>query len=169
MWIYSKNSDNSARFILGESGKRPLVCLGINPSTAEPDKLDNTLRSVRNYSLRKGYDGWIMFNVYPQRATKPSKLHQEMDKVIHKRNLKQIKKTISSYPNLTIWAAWGTLIRKRPFLKRCLSDIITALEPYPVNWVCRGNAKEHPHHPLYLRKSLPFRSFDIMKYLKFIG
>jgi len=32
MWIYKNTSDNSARFVLGESGKKPLICFGINAS-----------------------------------------------------------------------------------------------------------------------------------------
>ncbi len=35
------------RFILGEAGENPLVCIGVNPSTAEPDKLDNTHRQLK--------------------------------------------------------------------------------------------------------------------------
>ncbi|MBI5150269.1 MAG: DUF1643 domain-containing protein [Candidatus Omnitrophica bacterium] len=115
MWIYKNNEDNSVRFILGEDGKNPLVCFGVNPSTAEPDKLDNTLRSVRNNSLRRNYDGWIMLNLYPQRATNPRGLSLELDKNIHKKNLAHIKDVFCSNPKLTVWAAWGGLIEKRPF------------------------------------------------------
>lgn len=168
MWIYKNNDDNSVRFILGEDGKSPLVCFGVNPSTAEPDKLDNTLRSVRNNSLRRNYDGWIMFNLYPQRATNPRKLHLELDKDIHRKNLAHIKNVFCSNPKLTVWAAWGGLIEKRPFLKECFKDIVKIIKPYKAQWVCRGNlvAKKHPHHPLYLRNDLAFRPFDVEGYLK---
>lgn len=47
MWIYKNNDDNSVRFILGEDGKSPLVCFGVNPSTATPEKLDRTLVQVQ--------------------------------------------------------------------------------------------------------------------------
>jgi len=46
-WLYSKTSDNKARFLLGEKGNKTLICIGINPSTAEPDNLDRTLTVVK--------------------------------------------------------------------------------------------------------------------------
>ena len=39
------------RYILGTAGKKPLITIGINPSTAEPDNLDNTLKSVERIAL----------------------------------------------------------------------------------------------------------------------
>ena len=45
-WLYAPNFYSEYRYILGTRGKNPLICIGINPSTAEPDHLDNTLKSV---------------------------------------------------------------------------------------------------------------------------
>ena len=59
------------RYILGTRGTRPLICVGINPSTAAPDALDPTLQSVERIALTNGYDSFLMFNVYAQRATRP--------------------------------------------------------------------------------------------------
>ena len=70
-WIYAPNFYSEYRYILGTRGKNPLICIGINPSTAKPDDLDNTLKSVERIALRNGYDSFIMFNVYAQRATDP--------------------------------------------------------------------------------------------------
>jgi len=168
MWIYKNNEDNSARFILGERGKRPLVCFGVNPSTAEPDNLDPTLTRVRNISKEKKFDGWIMLNLYPQRATDPRNLPLELDNKSHKENLFHIKNIFCSNPKLTVWGAWGGLIKKRPFLKECLRDIVKIMRPYKSQWVCRGSLvdRRHPHHPLYLRNDSPFRPFDIEGYLE---
>ena len=44
--IYSNTSNNKARFLLGEKGSKSLICIGINPSTAEPNNLDNTLKLI---------------------------------------------------------------------------------------------------------------------------
>ena len=45
-WLYVPNDYTEYRYILGTRGERPLICVGINPSTAAPDALDNTLKSV---------------------------------------------------------------------------------------------------------------------------
>ena len=42
-WIYAPNFYSEYRYLLGTRGKNPLICIGINPSTAKPDALDNTL------------------------------------------------------------------------------------------------------------------------------
>ena len=46
-WLYAPNFYSEYRYILGTRGKKPLICIGVNPSTAEPDHLDNTLKSVQ--------------------------------------------------------------------------------------------------------------------------
>ena len=71
-WIYETNEDNSARFVLGQvfnpNGKT-LLCFGINPSTACPGCLDNTIRKVVKIGKHNNYENWVMLNIYPQRAT----------------------------------------------------------------------------------------------------
>jgi len=167
-WLYEKNRDNSARYILGEAGKRPLVCIGINPSTAEPNNLDRTLTNVKRFSELHGYDGWLMLNVYPQRATDPNGLHVEIDKKVHASNLKHIAKYLSTYDKVDIWAAWGTLISKRKYLRDALKDIVGATEDFGVRWVTIGMLSKHghPHHPLYLSHQSAIYKFDVEGYLK---
>ena len=65
-WLYVPNAYTEYRYILGTRGKNPLICIGINPSTAKPDDLDNTLKSVERTAHFNGYDSFIMFNVYAQ-------------------------------------------------------------------------------------------------------
>ncbi len=50
-WLYSNSTNNKERFLLGETGDNPLVCIGVNPSTAEPDQLDNTIRLLKTKTL----------------------------------------------------------------------------------------------------------------------
>ena len=57
-WIYDTNEDNSARFTLGEYDtltSKTLICFGVNPSTASPEKLDNTLKKIKIISQNNGY------------------------------------------------------------------------------------------------------------------
>ncbi len=46
-WIYERNEDNSARYVLGQifnPNGNTLLCFGINPSTACPECIDNTIK-----------------------------------------------------------------------------------------------------------------------------
>lgn len=169
-WIYSNTKNNKARFILGEKGKKTLICFGINPSTATPSKLDNTLSVVRRFSHDLGYDSWIMLNLYPQRSTNPNNLDKNINNKYHTENLKQIKQILKK-DNCDIWAAWGTIIEKRNYLFDCLVDIYKISEIYSINWYMIGkkSKKGHPHHPLYLNRNLKLERFDIKKYLKKIA
>ena len=78
-WIYVPDFYSEYRYILGTRGKNPLIAVGINPSTAEPDNLDNTLKSVERIAHSNGYDSFIMFNVYAQRATDPDLMEREFN------------------------------------------------------------------------------------------
>ena len=159
------------RYILGTRGANPLICIGINPSTAAPDDLDNTLKSVARIAAGNGYDSWIMFNVYAQRATRPDDMDSEKNERLHEENMRAfeyILRTVSAAGySPAIWAAWGTIIEKRRYLPGCVRDMVALGKKYGGHWLCAGkcSAKGHPHHPLYLRKDEKTAEFDIERYL----
>ena len=166
-WLYAPNFYSEYRYILGTRGKNPLICIGINPSTAEPDRLDNTLKSVERIALGNGFDSFIMFNVYAQRATNPDTMEKNCNAALHRENLEAFRYVLSISENPTVWAAWGAIIEKRSYLADCVRDMVKAGQEYGAGWVCAGaiTKKGHPHHPLYLRKDEKVRPFDIEKYL----
>ena len=166
-WLYAPNFYSEYRYILGTRGKNPLICIGINPSTAQPGDLDNTLKSVQRIAHGNGFDSFIMFNVYAQRATDPDAMEHTCNTQLHKENLEAFRYVLSIGENPTVWAAWGTIIEKRDYLKDCVRDMIAAGEEFGARWVCAGKCskKGHPHHPLYLRKDELIRPFDVAAYL----
>ena len=113
--------DDTERFILGESGANPIICFGINPSTANDIKYDPTILKIRKIASENNCDGWIMLNLYPQRATNP---------------------------NALTLASWGNAIGKRKYLKDCLKEILAIASDR--KWVCRGKltVKGNPRHQL---------------------
>ena len=166
-WLYAPNFYSEYRYILGTRGKNPLICIGINPSTAQPGDLDNTLKSVQRIAHGNGFDSFIMFNVYAQRATDPDAMEKTCNEKLHRENLEAFRYVLSIGENPTVWAAWGTIIEKRDYLKDCLRVMIAAGEEFGANWGCAGKCskKGHPHHPLYLRKDETVRPFDVTAYL----
>lgn len=167
-WIYAPNFYSEYRYILGTRGSNPLICVGINPSTARPDALDNTLKSVERIALGNGYDSFLMFNVYAQRATSPNDMEKTCNPLLHKENLEAFRYVLSLSSRPAVWAAWGAVIEKRSYLSACLRDMLQAGKECGTNWYCAGaiTKKGHPHHPLYLRKDEVLRPFDMDAYLE---
>ena len=166
-WLYAPNFYSEYRYILGTRGKNPLICIGINPSTAQPGDLDNTLKSVQRIAVGNGFDSFIMFNVYAQRATDPDAMEKQCNMALHRENLAAFRYVLSISRKPAVWAAWGTIIEKRDYLPLCLQDMIAAGQEYGAQWFCAGKAskKGHPHHPLYLRKDEKLRPFDVESYI----
>ncbi len=166
-WLYAPNFYSEYRYILGTRGKDPLICIGINPSTAKPDALDNTLKSVERIAHGNGFDSFIMFNVYAQRATSPDDMEKTLNPLLHKENLEAFRYVLSISEKPSVWAAWGSIIEKRKYLPGCVRDMLLAGEEFGASWYCAGKItkKGHPHHPLYLRKDEVLRPFDVEGYL----
>lgn len=169
-WLYAPSFYSEYRYILGTRGNKPLICIGINPSTAKPDALDNTLKSVERIAHHNGYDSFIMFNVYAQRATDPDAMEKVCNLALHRENLEAFRYILSLSQNPAVWAAWGAIIEKRAYLPECLRDFLAAGEAVGAQWYCAGkiSKKGHPHHPLYLRKDEALRPFDVKSYLSCI-
>ena len=167
-WIYAPNFYSEYRYILGTRGSNPLICVGINPSTARPDALDNTLKSVERIAVGNGYDSFLMFNVYAQRATSPNDMEKTCNPLLHKENLEAFRYVLSLSSRPAVWAARGAVIEKRSYLSACLRDMLQAGKECGANWYCAGaiTKKGHPHHPLYLRKDEVLRPFDMDAYLE---
>ena len=166
-WLYAPNFYSEYRYILGTRGKNPLICIGINPSTAEPGNLDNTLKSVERIALGNGFDSFIMFNVYAQRATDPDAMEKTCNQRLHQENLEAFRYVLSISEKPVVWAAWGAIIEKRGYLADCVRDMVIAGQEYGASWCCAGaiTKKGHPHHPLYLRKDEKIKPFDVEAYL----
>ena len=170
-WIYVPDFYTEYRYILGTRGRDPLICIGVNPSTAEPGNLDNTLKSVARIAAGNGFDSWIMFNVYAQRATRPDDMDRVRSEALHRENMRAFEYVLSQVGEglrPAIWAAWGAVIEKRAYLPDCVRDMAEIGQQYGARWLCAGqrSVKGHPHHPLYLRKDEKVWPFDVEEYLK---
>lgn len=166
-WLYVPNTYSEYRYILGTRGTRPLICIGINPSTAAPEALDPTLQSVNRIALANGYDSFLMFNVYAQRATRPDDMEQACNAVLHEENRKAFRYLLSLSEAPAVWAAWGNIIEKRDYLKDCMRDFAADGKAVGAKWFTAGPLLKsgHPHHPLYLKRDTKLLDFDIESYL----
>lgn len=172
---YIYNGNDTERFILGEvgevSGTKPLICFGVNPSTAKvlnnELKTDPTILKIKKIVEKRNYDGWIMLNLYAQVTPEPNELHknEDFDIYLHKKNINIIKEILKKYPNTDILACWGNLIKKRDYLKKvCIKEIFEISKNR--NWYHIGDLtkKGNPRHPLYASIDANLEVFNIEDY-----
>lgn len=164
---YVINKANTVRFVLGKYGNSPLIVFGINPSIASIEKNDNTISIVEHIADIKQCDGYLMFNIYPLRATNiDDNFPHSYDPKIKEENLKYIQERI--YEGAEIVAAWGTHIQDRDFFIELLDEINNIVKEKKAHWICLSKTKYgHPHHPTRLSyDKMTFEFFDMDKYIQ---
>ena len=164
---YQTSKDNKARYIIGITGSKPLHIIGLNPSTASRYKSDTTISKIRTFSSLNNYDGFMVYNLYPERSTNPDNLPQRINKEILDYNLDIIYKQISSSNQFDVCAAWGQMIKKRKYLIDCLQKIYNRISPLHSNWITIGETTKegHPRHPSRISYKSIFKSFNIESYI----
>lgn len=165
-WVYINSDDNSIRYALGVKGNNTLVCFGINPSTAEPNKMDNTIRKVDKIASKNGFDSWIMLNVYPKRDTNFDNLSSVCDDELHLENVRIIKEQLSKLDKIKIWVAFGDHIFDRNYLINCWKAIYSEIECEKNEWLTTGiNKSGAPKHPLYQKDDSTLKPFDMRNFV----
>ncbi len=161
---YKTNEDNSVRFTLGMEGTKPLVVVGLNPSTADDKKSDPTMSKVLGFAERGGFDGAIMLNLYPLRATEKEALPEKHCSDLYQSNLKHIEEVLKRHQKPTVLLAFGNFVTERNYLKSALKDIIALGEKYQAQWKCIAlNGTGYPKHPLYASSSSELLDLDVTK------
>jgi hypothetical protein len=117
----------------------------LNPSTADAEIDDPTIRRCMGFARTLGYDGIDVFNLYAFRATKPADLWKAAEPTGGERNddlLCEVLRQAKSYPVVAAWGANAKPDRVAEFMSWKGSDRVLALG------LTKAGA---PRHPLYLR------------------
>ncbi len=119
----------------------------LNPSTADSDKDDQTIRRCIYYAQREGYGQLRVVNLFDFKATNPKDLFVE-PLPYSAMNLPTIlEQTMSSE---LVVCAWGANAN-RAFIKEQALVVSAMLRDMKPLW-CLGVTKDgHPNHPLMLR------------------
>lgn len=105
----------------------PLVVLGMNPSYANESISDTTVNRAAGASVELGYDGWVMLNLYPERATRPKELGA-FNQNLSDENCRAIARVVTTLGVREIFGAWGnppnaTIRRAKPAVLSTLSHL----------------------------------------------
>jgi hypothetical protein len=123
-------------------GERRVAFIGLNPSTADEQADDPTIRRCIDFAKRWGFDGLYMLNLFALRSTDPRGLDQ-VDDPVGPANDDAIAAVLAQV-DLAV-AAWGVHgwrhDRDQRFVAQCQRELH-----------CLGRTiNGHPKHPLYLR------------------
>ncbi|WP_312417357.1 DUF1643 domain-containing protein [Comamonas sp.] len=161
--LYHADQNDQWRYTLGTSGTRPLITIGLNPSTATQEKSDPTVARVQKVAALNGYDGFVMLNLYPVRATDWSALPTRADAQAYARNLDEMEKLIAQYETPTLWAAWGETVVQRSYFLRARDELHARVAKYSPQWRMFGEptASGHPRHPSRLNYDWKFQPYTL--------
>ena len=166
--IYSNAHNDLWRFTLGKSGRRSLITVGLNPSHATKEKSDTTVAKVEEVANQNGFDGFVMLNLYPVRATDFKALPTDVNAEALEENLKNIEAVVASTPQPIIWAAWGETILERDFFVATAKELFARLQKHGAFWQHFGplTASGHPRHPSRLKYAWVFSPLDTKSYVR---
>ena len=120
-----------------------LAFVMLNPSTADEQVDDPTIRRCKGFATELGYTGIVVANLYGYRSTSPSALKQVEDPIGPDND--DVLKSIAKLYDTVVFAFGGN-----PPLKR-VQEVYSLFKPTQV--YCLGVTKSGmPRHPLYLKK-----------------
>jgi len=128
-------------------GDRLMLWIGLNPSTADEQRLDPTLTRIARFSEREGMDGFWMSNLFGMRATDPKVMKAAADPNGPGNDAALLKAASRCEKVVAAWGVHGE------FQDRAAA-VVKLLKDYEL-W-CVGTTKDgHPRHPLYVRADQP--------------
>jgi hypothetical protein len=130
-----------------------LNVVGLNPSTADAQADDPTIRRCIRFARDWGYGGLLMTNLCAWRATDPRVLAQPRD-VLGPENGRYLRAAAGASGR--VLAAWGAYCPD-DVLRDLRESVCRLLTQTRDVWALGLTASGHPRHPLYVRAdTVPF-------------
>jgi hypothetical protein len=122
-----------------------VVFIGLNPSTADAIKDDQTIRRCRNFAKRWRFDGMIMVNLFAFRASKPEEMKKQKDPIGSNNDLYLRKALAEAALVIGAWGNHGVFLHRGALIAKAYSGM-----------QCLGITKQgQPKHPSRLAASTP--------------
>lgn len=133
---------------------KALAFVMLNPSTADADNDDPTIRRCMGFAKREGAAGIIVMNVFAFRATSPKVMLAEPN-AFGPNNAAHLKALCSASLEMPIVCAWGT------HGGAVASSLAVMMRDQGARLACLGKTKDgHPRHPLYVKGDQPMVPFS---------
>jgi hypothetical protein len=138
--------------LLRRWGDGPFVTfVMLNPSTADAEVDDPTIRRCIGFAKRWGFDALHVVNLFALRATDPRELAKADDPIGPENDLYLMRHALAEGPMV---AAWGAHPMARERAKAFTDRMF-------VRWSALGTTADgYPRHPLYVRADAPLIGWE---------
>lgn len=133
---------------------KKLACLiGLNPSTADKDSNDPTIRRCISFTEEWGFGGFVIVNLFGFKSPHPEILKKASDPVGSRNNIAIARTVNNTSKVILMWGNHGSF-RDRD------SEVLRILEGRPL--YCAGITKTGaPRHLLYVKGSTVLERFSV--------
>lgn len=133
------------------NSKEWVLWVMLNPSTADAEKDDATIRTITAFSKLWGFDGLMVGNLFAYRTVDPAELKQAKSygfDIVGPENDEHLNQMISKASRIIL--AWGANANVSP----ARADAVERLVFRRKQAYCLGLTQAgHPRHPLYLPRT----------------
>ena len=160
------SDDNVHRYFLSrvwDEDKPPMLVIGLNPSMADAENDDPTIRKCIAYARQYGYGSLAMLNLFSIRMTDPKGLKKDryLDELTDgEKNMDHVRMALQRNASMNgvvvlAWGAHGKAFDQDRTMLRLLNDL-----EFTEDLLCWGHNKDaSPSHPLYLPMSQTLRYY----------
>ncbi len=150
------SEDRKYRYALWRSWNRnrpAMMCIGLNPSTANEISDDPTITRMIKRADNSGYGALLMGNLFALVSTKPEALLTDFDYAVGESTDKYLKQMIElSEVQLCGWGSFKPVWLRYEEVHKMLK-----------NPVCLGiNSDSQPKHPLYIGYDVPMMKYETL-------
>ena len=130
--------------------KKTVLFIGLNPSTADENIDDPTIRRCINYAQNWGYGSLLMVNLFAYRATIPTELKNVKNPIGNDNDLHITELLKKADLAVATWGNEGSLLNRDKDVKKIIPNLM-----------CLNiNKSGQPAHPLYQKKDLKFIKYS---------
>lgn len=144
------SEDRKFRYALWRRWDRALpmiMFIGLNPSTADEDTDDATIRSITRICKHNGYGGFYMMNCFPSISTDPKLIQRNEQSEVFNNNLIEMYSKSCDH----VIFAWGSF----DIVKESGRDK-ELIKMFPNAKALFVNKNGSPKHPLYCKSNTTF-------------
>jgi hypothetical protein len=124
--------------------KKTVLFIGLNPSTADENIDDPTIRRCINYAQNWGYGSLLMVNLFAYRATIPTELKNVKNPIGNDNDLHITELLKKADLAVATWGNEGSLLNRDKDVKKIIPKLMCL----------KINKSGQPAHPLYQKKDL---------------